>query len=118
MYWLLNIVTETEGVPGAVLIRAIAPEDGTSVMAQRRGGQPQKRWTDGPGKLCLALAIDGEFNGLNICVPRAPIFIEDGRDLDPELIISGPRVGLDSVPEPWRSTPWRFVVNYQHLQAG
>lgn len=115
VYWLLNFVTETEGSPGAVLIRAIAPREGRSTIAQRRGEQPEIRWTDGPGKVSIALGIDGSLNGINTCASQAQIFVEDGEVLDPELISTGPRVGLESVPEPWRSIPWRFVVNYQHL---
>jgi len=118
MYWLLNFVTETEGFPGAVLIRAIAPGEGKEIIAQRRGNQPEKNWTDGPGKICIALGINADFNGLNTCAPQAKIFIENGQSPDPEQIITVPRVGLESVPEPWRSIPWRFVVNYQHLLNG
>jgi DNA-3-methyladenine glycosylase len=118
MHWLLNFVTESEGSPGAVLIRAIAPEEGKLIIAQRRGNQSEKHWTDGPGKISKALEINGELNGLNTCNPRAPIFIENGQDLNPEWIKAAPRVGLESVPEPWRSIPWRFVVNYQHLLIG
>ena len=115
MYWLLNFVTETEGYPGAVLIRAIAPEEGKPTIALRRGTQPEKHWTDGPGKISIALGINGDLNGLNTCASQAQIFIENRHDLNPELINAGPRVGLESVPEPWRSIPWRFVVNYQQL---
>ena len=115
MYWLLNFVTETEGSPGAVLIRAIAPEEGKSTIAQRRGNQPEKHWTDGPGKISIALGITGNLNGLNACDSRARIFVEKGIDLLPALIKTSPRVGLETVPEPWRSIHWRFVVNYQHL---
>jgi len=115
MYWLLNFVTETEGSPGAVLIRAIVPEAGKSIIAQRRGKQPERSWTDGPGKISIAMGIDGKLNGLNACAPGAQIYIEEGYDLDPALIDASARIGLESVPEPWRSIPWRFVVNYQHL---
>ncbi|HDN04668.1 MAG TPA: DNA-3-methyladenine glycosylase [Chloroflexi bacterium] len=118
MYWLLNFVTESEGSPGAVLIRALVPEEGKEKISQRRGNQPEKHWTDGPGKICIALGINADFNGLNSCTPQAKIFVENGLDLDPGLIHTGPRVGLESVPEPWRSIPWRFVVNYQHLLNG
>jgi DNA-3-methyladenine glycosylase len=104
-----------DGSPGAVLIRGITPEEGKNVIHQRRGNMPEKAWTDGPGKICIALEISGELNGLNACALDAPIFIENGQDINPELIKTGPRIGLDSVPEPWRSMPWRFVVNYQHL---
>ncbi|MFN2280478.1 MAG: DNA-3-methyladenine glycosylase, partial [Anaerolineales bacterium] len=51
MYWLLNIVTEGEGKPGAVLIRAIEPLEGLEIIASRRSGQARENWTDGPGKL-------------------------------------------------------------------
>ena len=115
MYWLLNLVTEAEGSPGAVLIRGLAPKEGRQIIARRRGNQPEKSWTNGPGKICIALGIVGEMNGLNTCIPDAPIFVEDGQTLDPGLISAEPRVGIGSVPEPWRSIPWRFVVNYQHL---
>lgn len=114
-YWLLNFVTELEGFPGAVLIRAIKPEEGKGKIAQRRGSQPEQCWTDGPGKISIALGIEGKLNGINTCASRAQIFIEDGIVLDQALIKTSPRVGLESVPEPWRSIPWRFVVNYQHL---
>ena len=115
MYWLLNFVTETEGSPGAVLIRVITPEEGKSSIALRRGNQPEKHWTDGPGKISIALGINGNLNGMDTCAPLAQVFVEKGHDLVPTLINAVPRVGLKSVPEPWRSIPWRFVVNYQHL---
>jgi len=118
MYWLLNLVTEIEGSPGAVLIRAIAPQEGKKAISLRRKNQPQKAWTDGPGKLCIALGITGELNGIDTCADGAGIFIENEPGLDPGLITTSPRVGLESVPEPWRSIPWRFVVNYQHLLNG
>jgi len=117
MYWLLNIVTEKNGFPGAVLIRAIYPLAGQEIVAHRRKVQPQRKWTDGPGKICLALNIDGELNGINTCGSSSPLYIEEGQKIAPEIIQAGPRVGLESVPEPWRSIPWRFMVNYQHLKA-
>lgn len=116
-YWLLNIVTEVEGSPGAVLIRAIYPQEGKQIIARRRKGRSQKKWTDGPGKICQALNIDGALNGLNTCGSGSPLFIEEGQKVAPEVILAGPRIGLDPVPEPWRSIPWRFMVNYQHLNG-
>jgi DNA-3-methyladenine glycosylase len=117
MYWLLNIVTEEVGNPGAVLIRAIEPLEGQETIANRRVGQSKKKWTDGPGKLSLALNIRGNLNGLNVCSPGGPLYITDGIRISPEIIQAGPRVGLESVPEPWRSKAWRFMINYQGLQA-
>ena len=113
MYWLLNVVTEGVGKPGAVLIRAIEPLEGMETIAKRRKGQSRKSWTDGPGKLSLALNIEGDLNGTNICSVGEPLFITQGKDISPETIQSGPRVGLETVPEPWRSIAWRFKINHQ-----
>jgi len=96
MHWLLNFVTEKEGYPGAVLIRGIQPEEGLDLINERRNGRPQKQWTDGPAKLCQAFGIN--------------VFIEENMDIPTRLIQKTPRIGLDSVPEPWRSKPWRFIV--------
>lgn len=117
MYWLLNIVTEGEGMPGAVLIRAIEPLEGLDIIQERRGRQPRPNWTNGPGKLTRALDIDGQFNGSNICQPGAGLYLAPGLGVPPGAIQAGPRVGLDSVPEPWKSKAWRFVVQYGHLQG-
>jgi DNA-3-methyladenine glycosylase len=111
MHWLFNIVTEREAYPGAVLIRAIMPEEGLDTIARRRDGKPEKNWTDGPAKLCQALGIDGKLNGLDICSPDAEIFVESGTQIQPAQIQKTPRIGLESVPEPWRSKPWRFILS-------
>jgi len=114
MHWLLNFVTERQGFPGAVLIRALIPREGLERMAGRRDGQPQKNWTDGPAKLCQALAVDGSFNGLDVCHPDSKLFLEEDVDvLDQHKTTS--RIGLNSVPEPWKSIPWRFVVREEHI---
>src|SRR3989337_2086550 len=67
MHWMLNLVTEQDGFPAAVLLRPILPQEGLEVMRARRGGRPQARWTDGPAKLCQALALDGGWNGHDLC---------------------------------------------------
>lgn len=111
MHWMLNFVTEEEGFPAAVLIRAIMPTEGISIIASRRNTQSQKRWTDGPGKICQALGIDGGFNGADLCSPKAQLFVEYGESIPDQSVTKGPRVGLNSVPEPWKSIPWRFLVS-------
>jgi DNA-3-methyladenine glycosylase len=108
MHWMLNFVTESEGFPAAVLIRAIVPTEGLDVIAARRDGQPAARWTDGPAKICRALEIDGSLNGIDLCAPGALIFVESGPAVPDSSVTSGPRVGLNTVPEPWKSVPWRF----------
>ncbi len=114
MHWLLNVVTEGEGFPAAVLIRAIWPAEGLDVIAARRRGRPRRHWTDGPAKLTQALAIDGTFNRCDLTTTEAGVWIEPGLPIDDENVTKGPRVGLYSVPEPWKSIPWRFrVINPQ-----
>jgi DNA-3-methyladenine glycosylase len=108
MHWMLNFVTEAEGFPAAVLIRAIRPTEGLEVMAVRRNGRPQAQWTDGPAKLCQALGIDGRQHGLDLCAPTSELFVEFAETVPDSAVTIGPRVGLNSVPEPWKSIPWRF----------
>jgi len=110
MHWLLNFVTEKQDFPAAVLIRALQPLEGLEVIAARRAGQPPPRWTDGPAKLTQALGIDGKLNGIDVCAPESSIFVEYGHPVPAASVTTGPRVGLNSVPEPWKSVPWRFRV--------
>lgn len=110
MHWMLNFVTEAEGFPAAVLIRAIQPVDGLEIIAARRTGRPQAEWTNGPAKLCQALEIDGRLNGVDLCAPQAELFVEEGDPISDECVTIGPRVGLNNVLEPWRSMPWRFYA--------
>jgi DNA-3-methyladenine glycosylase len=112
-YWMLNFVTEQEGDPAAVLIRAIVPTEGIEHMASRRPGVAVKHWTDGPGKICLALAINKAHNESDLCATEAELFVEEGVTIPADCVTSGPRVGLNSVPEPWKSIAWRFIARYE-----
>jgi DNA-3-methyladenine glycosylase len=106
MHWMLNAVTEREGFPAAVLIRAMEPVEGADIIsARRRGGD-----TTGPAKLTQALVIDAALNGVNLCDLDSGLWIEAGTRFADSDIITGPRVGLDTVPEPWKSVPWRFQM--------
>ncbi len=116
MHWLFNTVTMPEGEPQAVLVRAIVPNEGIEVIAKRRGSQPRPRWTDGPAKLTQALGIDGRHNGLDLCAADALIFIERGQPVPDAWVFTGPRIGLFTVPEPWKSKPWRFLVEDAELR--
>ena len=111
MHWLFNTVTRPAGQPEAVLVRAIYPQEGIEVIAKRRGKQPRRLWTDGPAKLTQALGIDGSHNDLDLTDPQATLFIEDGEDVPDAWVTTGPRIGLYSVPEPWKSIPWRFLIS-------
>ena len=107
MHWCLNAVTEQEGFPAAVLIRAMQPEEGIAIIYQRRNG----RDTNGPAKLSQALEIDGVLNGIDLCTPAAGLWIEAGSGIPDANVTISPRVGLNQVPEPWKSKPWRFHIS-------
>jgi DNA-3-methyladenine glycosylase len=112
---MLNFVTEEQGFPAAVLIRALQPREGLERIAARRNGQPPTHWTDGPAKICRALDIDGRLNGSDLCVPQAVLFVEEGALIPDSAVTTGPRVGLNNVPEPWKSIPWRFLVKRDYF---
>ncbi len=111
MHWLLNAVTGQNGTPAAVLIRAILPVEGKAIMVENRPYNANKRgWTDGPAKLTQALGVDGAFNTIDLCTEENGLWIETGEFIADDNVLQTARVGLNSVPEPWRSIPWRFVV--------
>lgn len=116
MHWMLNFVTEAEGFPAAVLIRAILPTEGLEQIAARRNGRSPERWTDGPAKLCQALGIDGRLHGADLCAAEAALFLEGGLAFPDSAVTTRPRVGLNNVPEPWKSIPWRFLVKEEEAR--
>ena len=105
-HWMLNTVTEKEGYPAAVLIRAIQPLEGSELMSKRRQG----RDTFGPGKLTQAMGITKSENTLDLTQANSRLWIEAGVFVPEENVTIGPRVGLNKTPEPWLSKPWRFLV--------
>jgi len=114
MHWLVNAVAGEEGFPAAVLIRAILPQEGLDEMESRRKGRAAAEWCNGPAKLCQALSIDGGLNGIRLFEENSPLWIEDGLTIAEEKITCTPRIGLGGTPEPWKSMPWRFVVNHMN----
>lgn len=112
MHWLLNAVSSPEGIPAAVLIRAIRPVEGIQGMAARRPHQAGKaHWLDGPAKLTQALAIDGRLNETDLCSDAGGLYVEAGLSVPDAQVDTSARIGLFSVPEPWKSMPWRFVAH-------
>lgn len=105
-HWMLNAVTEKEGFPAAVLIRAIQPLEGVDVMMERRQG----RDTLGPGKLTQALGITKSQNYADLTESSSGLWIEAGVKVPEKSVTIGARVGLNTTPEPWFSKPWRFLV--------
>lgn len=106
MHWMLNLVTEEEDFPAAVLVRAMIPAEGRGVMQRRRGGR--EPIAGGPAMLCQALQIDSRWNGQDLCEKKSELFLERAFSLPEDGVTTGPRVGLYTVPEPWKSIPWRF----------
>ena len=133
MYNCLNVVTEADGRPAALLIRSVEPVSGVAVMraarleravarAARHGSQamerarramaavPDRRLAAGPGLLCTAFSIDRADDGLDLCDGAASLHLELAAGDGPLPIEMGPRIGIDYAPEPWRSMPWRYYV--------
>jgi len=107
---MLNCVTQDEGFPAAVLIRALQVEEGQALVAERRSSVRPADWTSGPARLCKAFAITGALNGADLTDPASPLFITVGEAVPEAQVRRGPRVGIPNVPEPWRTLPWRFRV--------
>jgi DNA-3-methyladenine glycosylase len=107
-YFCLNAVTEAEGYPAAVLIRAVEPLGNRAMMEYFRNQPPKP--TDiasGPGKLCMAMQIDRSLNGESLTGNR--LWVED-RGLSVARIARSPRVGVDYAGV-YRDKPWRFFVS-------
>ncbi|SHE76857.1 DNA-3-methyladenine glycosylase [Caloramator proteoclasticus] len=114
MYYCFNIVTEDEGKPCAVLIRAIEPIEGIDYMFKLRykkelkeiSKSQFKNLTNGPSKLCIALNLDKSLNGINLFSDT--LYVEDAgyNDFD---IVETTRINIDYAEEA-RFYPWRFYI--------
>jgi DNA-3-methyladenine glycosylase len=111
MHWCFNAVCGLQGFPAAVLVRALKPDEGLEFIAGRRQGIKQQDWCSGPARLCKALAIAGDLNGVYLCEVDSPLLIEDAPRVDDAFVTATARVGIQYAPEPWRSLPWRFRFN-------
>jgi len=98
---MLNVVTEGEGVAGAVLIRALEPIEGVELMQRRRGVAAVRLLCSGPGRLCQALGVTLGDHGLDL-VTSDRLWLEAGPA--PAEIEAGRRVGISRGTE----HPWRF----------
>lgn len=104
-HWLLNVVTEREGVGGAVLFRAIEPLQGQTSMFERRPvADVDIHLANGPGKLTQALDIDKELHKEEMTKP--PLYVCDDDDPIELCIETSCRVGITRGID----LPWRFYV--------
>jgi DNA-3-methyladenine glycosylase len=105
MYWCFNAVTRQEGLPSAVLVRALEPLDGLSLMRERRPRiKSDVELTNGPGKLCKALGISGGLNGKPL--QRKPLLIREGERVPDKDIEVTARIGITKSAD-W---PLRYIV--------
>jgi DNA-3-methyladenine glycosylase len=99
IHWCLNFVCEGVGSASAALIRALEPSDGVDVMRARRSLDDVRLLCAGPGRLCQALGITREHDGLPL--DRPPFELRPRED-EPEIAV-GPRVGITkAADQPWR----------------
>jgi DNA-3-methyladenine glycosylase len=98
IHWCLNVVCGPD-LGSAVLIRALEPTEGLDVMIARRGLDDPRALCSGPGKLCQALAVTREHDGL--AIDAAPFQMKPGPNAG---LAAGPRIGITRAAE----LPWRF----------
>jgi DNA-3-methyladenine glycosylase len=104
IHWCLNLVCAGEGVPEAVLIRALEPTRGVELQRSRRGVEDVRALCSGPGKLCQALGITHEHDGLALDIP--PFRLEARTGI--LEVVTGPRIGLTRATE----------LNWRYMSAG
>jgi DNA-3-methyladenine glycosylase len=99
VHWCLNFVCEEEGSASAVLIRALEPTHGLDLMAARRGTDEPRLLCAGPGRLCQALGVTGEHDGLRLDEPPFEVYAREEIE-----VAVGPRIGITKAAE----RPWRY----------
>ncbi len=105
IYCCFNVVGGKEGVGEAVLIRALEPLVGLDLLRKRRA--KARKVTDlmsGPGKLCAAMAISRDHNGLSLL--EKPLFIADGNAVAKNAVVCAPRIGISQALD----KEWRFYI--------
>jgi DNA-3-methyladenine glycosylase len=101
IHWCLNLVCGDEGVPEAALIRALEPTSGIDEQRRRRGVEELRALCSGPGKLCQALGITRDHDGL--ALDASPFRLEPRREAP--KIATGPRIGITRATE----LSWRYM---------
>jgi DNA-3-methyladenine glycosylase len=104
MHYCCNVVTGPEGHGSAVLIRAIEPLNGVEQMVQNRQGKQGAEVTNGPAKLCQALALDKQWNGHDLRLP--PLQLALRPTLPQTYVVQTTRIGISEAKE----MPWRFYI--------
>jgi DNA-3-methyladenine glycosylase len=104
MHWMLNVLVKGAARSGLILIRALEPRRGLSLMRARRGVDGVHRLCSGPGKLAQALNITKRHHEMNLCAkPRYCFMRPAGMDVP---VVADPRIGISRA----RNFPWRFTL--------
>ena len=114
MHYMLNVVTEAEACPCAILIRAIVPLDGVEHMQCHRG-RTGKDLTNGPAKLCQALAVNKSLNSWDLTAGKK-LWVEDRPAIPERYIQKGPRIGIDYATPADRRAARRFWIDEAYIQ--
>jgi DNA-3-methyladenine glycosylase len=110
--FMLNVSSEASGVGAGVLIRAIEPTCGISLMQRNRGTERVRDLARGPGRLCVALDIDRRLDGIDLC-QAGPLWLgSDGQAADD--IGQGKRIGITRAAD----SPLRFYVRVNQFVSG
>lgn len=91
MHYCCNVVCGEEGVGAGALIRAVEPLEGMDIIEERRG-MSGVNVTNGPGKVCKALGITGQWSGHSL--GKSPIRLIKRRPFPESIITTGPRIGI------------------------
>lgn len=110
LHYLLNLVTEAQGFPAAVLIRALEPVEGLEAIQARRPRIRQVTGlTNGPGKLSQAFDIDSNLHNWDVTIGQE-LWLEPAEPRSDPVIATGPRIGIDYARPEDRAAPWRFWI--------
>jgi DNA-3-methyladenine glycosylase len=100
VHWCLNLVCEEDGTAAAALVRALEPTHGLDEMRARRGLDDVRLLCAGPGRLCQALGVSREHDGLSLDRPPFALLPAE----EEAEVVAGPRVGISRAVE----LPWRY----------
>jgi DNA-3-methyladenine glycosylase len=133
MYDCLNVVTEPDGTPAALLVRAVEPlegiepmrvdrivratgrrrglsAEGAAAQAERIARLPRERLASGPGLVAAAFGLDTGWTGMDLCDPVSPLRLEPAPAGEgPAVVAATPRLGIGYAGEPWTARPWRLI---------
>ena len=110
--WMLNVSSETPGVGGGVLIRALEPLEGIPIMEANRGGPRLRDLARGPGRLAAALRVDLKLDGIDLC-QEGPLWLADDGEALGEIGTSI-RIGITRDAD----RPLRFYVRGSPFVSG